>query len=189
MILSFNHYINEKYELDIRNNYQKFGVQNYYKNVKHEYKNPHLSYIEESILKIINDYNIDFSKVLDLACGTGEITTILKEYNINNVIGLDPYLYKEYNKNTNNKCLQLSFEDIQKGKLDIKFSTIICSYALHLCEKSILPDVLWNLSLISKNLIILSPNNKPEINDNSFILVDNFKIEKCKTRIYESINL
>ena len=84
MILSFNHYINEKYELDIRNNYQKFGVENYYKNVKHEYKNPHLSYIEESILKIINDYNIDFSKVLDLACGTGEITTILKEYNINN---------------------------------------------------------------------------------------------------------
>lgn len=191
MVLNFNNYITEKYEHDIRHNYQKFGVEDFYKNVKNDYINPHFEFIKNSLINIVNNYNLDFSNVLDLAAGTGEVTTILNELNINNIIGLDPYLYDEYIKNTNNKCLKYSFNDIQKGILDkYKFSTIICSYALHLCEKSILPDVLWNLSLISKNLIILSPNNNPIINEtNGWILIDNFKIKKCKTRIYKSKNL
>ena len=116
MITKFKLY--EKYEHDIRNNYQKFGVEDYYINVSDNYINPHLQFIEKAMTKVISDYDIDFNKVLDLACGTGEITNILKLNNINNVIGLDPYLYKEYIKNTNNKCLTYSFKDIQQGILN-----------------------------------------------------------------------
>jgi hypothetical protein len=186
MILNFNNYITEHYEHDIRKNYQKFGVEDYYKNVKGEYVNPHFDCIEKSIKEVVENYNLDFNNVLDLAAGTGEVTTILKELNINNVIGCDPYLYKEYIEYTNSECLKYSFEDITKGVLkNYNFSTIICSYALHLADKSILNDLLWNLSLISKNLIILSPNNSPIVNENNWQLIDSFKIDKCKTRIYE----
>ena len=67
--------------------------------------------------------------------------------------------------------------------------TLFVFYNVYLCEQSILPDVLWNLSLISDKLIILSPNNKPIINEeNGWILIDSFKEGKCKTRIFNSKN-
>jgi hypothetical protein len=69
------------------------------------------------------------------------------------------------------------------------FDTIVCSYALHLAEESILPDLFWNLSLISKFLIIISPNNKPTLKKgNGWELERYFKEGKSKCRIYYSNN-
>ena len=106
------------------------------------------------------------------------------------MIGCDPYLYREYELNTNKKCLEYSFSDIQRNKLnDMKFDTIICSYGMHLADGSILPELLWNLSLISKTLILISPNNNPPVKkDNGWVLIESFKEGKSKCRIYESNN-
>lgn len=173
----------------IRNNYTVLGVDDFYKKIGDKYKNPHLSDIQLCMDDIIKKTDKD-DKILDLGAGNGEITTILKDKGFNNIIGCDPYLYKQYEKNTGEKCLDYSFEDIQKGALNnFNFDTIICSYSIHLANNSILPDLLWNLSLISKKLIIISPNNKPNVNsDNGWEFMKSFKINKCKTKIYNSKN-
>ena len=180
----------ESFDTDIRHNYQVYGVEDFYKKVGSEYKNPHLDDIKESIIEINNKNVVDFSNVLDLGAGTGEITSILKELGYEQIIGSDPYLYNEYMRKTGKKCYKYSFEDIQKGKLDNKkYSTIVCSYAMHLPKQSIIPTLLWKLSLISKYLIIISPNNNPVIKeDNGWSLIDIFRKGKSKIRIYTSEN-
>jgi len=174
----------------IRSEYEIYGVDEFYKNIGGDYKNPHIDDIKKCLYEIDKNNKVDLSNVLDLGSGSGEVTKILKELGYNNIVGCDPYLYKEYINNTGLYCLRYSFSDIQKGLLDnTEFETIIASYSLHLCNTSILPEILWRLSMISKNLIILSPNNNPIITKgNGWILDGSFKISKCKTRIYYSTN-
>ena len=54
--------------------YQKYGIKNFYQFYAGEYKNPHENAIEKSLNYIYNFRNLDFSNILDLACGKGEIT-------------------------------------------------------------------------------------------------------------------
>jgi hypothetical protein len=182
---------NKNFGNDIRGNYTILGVDDFYEKIGDDYKNPHLIDIEKCIEKIIQDKNITFDSVLDLGAGNGEITSILNKIGIETkIIGCDPYLYKQYERNTGKKCLDYSFEDIHRGAIDhMKFDTIICSYSLHLCNESILPELLWKLSLISDNLIIISPNNKPVIKEeNGWVLLNKFKIGKSKCSVYNSKN-
>ena len=183
----------ESFDPSIRTNYEILGVEDFYSKIGGEYKNPHIEDIEKCIKKCIGFDFDEFNRTLDLASGTGEITKILMELGYNNIdiIGCDPYLYREYTMNTNKVCLKYSFSDIQQGELDnYKFDTIICSYGMHLADDSILPDMLWRLSMISKFLIIISPNNRPEIKEeNGWILDKYFKIGKSKCKIYISKNL
>jgi hypothetical protein len=182
----------ESFNPDIRKNYEIMGVEDFYNKIGGEYKNPHIDDIEKCIKKCIGLGFDEFDKTLDLASGTGEITTILNELGYNNIdiIGCDPYLYREYTQKTKNTCLNYSFEDIQKGSLSgYEFDTIICSYGLHLADDSILAELFWNLSLISKILIIISPNNRPEVKkDYGWELDKYFKEGKSKCRIYISKN-
>lgn len=184
--------MNESFNTSIRGNYELLGVEDFYNKVGGEYKNPHIDDIEKCIKKCISFGFDEFDNTLDLASGTGEVTSILFKlgYNDINIIGCDPYLFREYELNTGKKCLRYSFSDIQKGVLNnMLFDTIVCSYALHLSEESILPDLFWNLSLISKILIIISPNNKPVLKrDCGWELNNLFKEGKSKCRIYNSNN-
>lgn len=173
----------------IRNEYEQVGVDDFYKKIGGEYRNPHFNDIRKSLKKINEKKLVDFSDVLDLSCGTGEVTTILNELGYYNVEGLDPYLCNFYEKNTGYKCLEYSFMDIKKGVLNDKnYSTIVCSYALHLADESLLSDIFWNLSLISKYLVIITPNRKPNVSQISWEDIDSFSIGKSKTKIYRSKN-
>lgn len=173
----------------IRTEYEDLGVEDFYKQKGSDYINPHLKYIEESIKTIVDGGTVDLSKVLDLASGTGEVTNILNDLGYYDIDATDPYLFKEYEENTGYKCMKYSFLDIQQGKLKIKkYSAIICSYGLHLADKSILHDLFWELSMISDYLIIISPNKRPEVSEDSWELVNEFKNVKSKIRIYTSKN-
>lgn len=174
----------KKYKLfeSIRSKYQQYGVDKYYQYHSNEYKNPHIKQIQYSLDKI----KVDLSSVLDLSCGGGEVTSYLVKKGYNNIIGSDPYTCDLYKKNTNKKCLKLSFDDILSGKLDKKFSTIICSFALHLCKESKINTLLYQLSSICDYLVVISPNKKPNIDKSYFELVENFEIERVKTRVYKS---
>jgi len=177
----------EKFESDIRANYTKHGVKDYYKAVGNNYTNPHSDDIEKA-MDIIFNGEAEFNATLDLSCGTGLITDILMEKGITDIIGCDPYLNKEYTENTTRDSISLSFNDIHQGKLfGRRYNTIVCSYALHLIEPSRLNQVLWNLCIVSDYLVLLSPNNKPFINDDdSYELIDQGKEGKCKYRVYKS---
>jgi len=173
----------------IRTEYEDIGVDEFYKKKGKEYVNPHLQYIKESLKTIVDKGIVDLSDVLDLGAGTGEVTNILNNLGYYNTEGLDLYLCNEYENNTGYKCMEMSFNDVRQGKLkNKKYSTIICSYALHLADTSILHDLLWELSLISEYLVILSPTKKPEISEDSWELIYSFTNSKCKNRIYTSKN-
>lgn len=140
----------------IRNMYKNIGIDNFYKEYGNDYKNPHAEIINH-LLK-----NVDVGEnILDLCCGSGEVT---KNFLDKNIIGCDPYTYELYKKNTNKKILTYNFKDIAMGSLSsYKFDTIICSFALHLCEESMLNLILYQLAYISEKLIIITPHKRPEV--------------------------
>lgn len=144
----------------VREGYVLEGVDGYYLSHSETYSNPHFLIIKE----IIEKERIKGS-VLDLCCGSGEVSKVLKGCFI---IGSDPYTYNLYKKNTGYSCYSFSFLDIAQGKLsseNIYFDYIICSFALHLCPVSLLPMVLYELSRVSEKLIILSPHKRPYIKE------------------------
>jgi hypothetical protein len=176
----------------IRDEYADQGVNAYYRTHANVYENPHYPYIKALLTQ--NQQRIDYSKVLDLSAGGGEVTEILRGLlNLNQqeaqqrFIGTDPFTFKLYEKNTGCPCLPLSFEDIVKGKLafyqnfegeiqKIKyktrnltpsvfqpFSSIICSFAMHLCDEKQLYPLVNQLFTYSKNIIIITPHKRPAL--------------------------
>ena len=173
-------YDESKQKDSIRQKYEEFGVDNYYKNNANTYGNPHIEIIHSLVNDIISD--LRGLKLLDLCCGTGEITNILHDENIK---GLDPYTFEVYMQRTNKYCYPFSFKDIAMGKLTENFDVIICSFGLHLCEKSLLPVVLWQLSRISDILIVITPNKNPDCSKSEWVLLDEKIKDRVRLRIYQ----
>lgn len=172
----------------IRNQYEQFGVENYYQNNANTYKNPH----EEVITELINKSTkfIDYGEsVLDLCCGNGLATKVL-EQNVKHIVGNDPYMYQQYTKQTNRFCYNYDFKQLAQACPIEKVDTIICSFALHLCDESLLPNVLYNLSLMTDTLVVITPNKKPTINVfwelQNEIVKDRVRLRVYKTNICKS---
>lgn len=190
-------------ENSVRLGYEKYGVDEYYITHRDTYKNP-MSDIVAELVKY-GELNWGYGKrVLDLCCGSGEVTLSLcgvkessglretgglRELDGLEILGFDPYTCALYEKNTNKKCLKGSFDDIISGRLGVyRFDTIICSFALHLCEESKLDSLLWQLSLICANLVIITPHKRPDCNGIAFELVDSYKKDRVTIRLYHSKN-
>jgi hypothetical protein len=157
----------------LRDIYAEMSVEGYYESGAPLYDNPH----KDQVRKLLAENYTDLSlyNVLDLACGDGLVTSILKdllgrEAPYTTIIGCDPYMNEEYERHTNRRCLNMSFKDIVvqglKSGLRSEFACrvdgcIICSFGLHLCEKSLLPDLTWRLSEISDTLVVISPTKFP----------------------------
>jgi hypothetical protein len=167
----------------IRNEYAEQGVAAFYKTHANVYENPHFPYIE-ALLKQ-NQTRIDYRNVLDFCAGGGEVTMALKKMGFENSLGCDPFTHTLYEKNTQKLCYFYSFEDIVKGnftfsklqELNVKsgisnlesnptpsvFSTIICSFAMHLCPDKMLQPLILQLFSYSKNIVIITPHKRPEL--------------------------
>jgi SAM-dependent methyltransferase len=102
------------------------------------------------------------AQVLDLACGSGEATLVLRELGVQHITGCDPYTGAAYLARTGWIARPDSFEDIATGSLsDQQFSLIVCSYALHLVVASWLPGVAVALAQLAPALLILTPHKRP----------------------------
>ncbi|MCH2022763.1 MAG: hypothetical protein MK207_09820 [Saprospiraceae bacterium] len=143
----------------IRNLYEQLGVDKYYQDYGNEYKNPHIEQIRELIIN--NSQKLDYTSVLDFCTGGGEVSLILRSLNYDNYKASDPYTHHLYKKNLNKECYKWSFNDIIKGKMAGKYSCIICSFAMHLCPKEKLYDLVIQLFQHSQNLVILTPHKRP----------------------------
>lgn len=166
----------------IRAEYEKQGSTAFYKAVGSSYSNPHEKDIQLCLDQVLQMWKPPLNNVLDLACGSGEITSHIKA---NSVVGIDPYTHESYLKRTGKKAHKYTFEDIAKGSIkDHRYDLIICSFALHLTDKSRLPDICYALSEISSKLLILTPHKRPEIKWH-WKLIGEHVFNRVRARWYE----
>jgi hypothetical protein len=169
--------------LKIYNEYQKYGVEDYYKNFSKSYNNPH----EERILKVylehIGPLIGQTDKILDIATGSGLMCKLVNSYNSNyNIQGTDPYFSNKY-------CnMKLSFEDIAKGLLTKEYDIAICCYAYHLMDESWRYDFLSSLALSVKKFIIVSPSKKININHPMWSIVKSIRTDKVTLIVLAKIS-
>ncbi|HEY9849863.1 MAG TPA: class I SAM-dependent methyltransferase [Leptolyngbyaceae cyanobacterium] len=152
------------YDKGIRNGYEEYSVAGFYEKFGHEYKNPHESTINQIIQIAVARWQLDLSKVLDLACGSGEVTLALQNLGGNDIDGIDPYTYNAYLKRTGKSAETFTFEEIESGILSHRYySLIVCSFALHLVSESRLPLLAYQLSTIANSMVIITPHKRPQL--------------------------
>lgn len=168
--------------MSIRKGYELLGVDSYYSKHKDDYCNPHKEIVQKLLLHAKENWNLG-ENILDLCCGSGEVTEVFMDRNIE---GSDAYTCEAYTRNTGKKCYNLSFKDIVKHGLEKKYDTIICSFAMHLCEESMLPVLLYRLAEASEKLVILTPHKRPECDGISgWRKVNSVKENRVTITLYE----
>lgn len=166
----------------IINEYKKYGVDTFYRLHSRDYENPHIDIIENLLSHAKTEWNIS-GNILDLCCGSGEVSHMLEDCNVD---GIDPYTKELYEANTGNDCIPMTFKDIVENGIGKEYDFVICSYAMHLCEKSMLPMLLYRIGEVSDNLIIVTPHKKPDCNGNFFKEVSRIKKERRTIVLYKN---
>jgi hypothetical protein len=84
----------------------------------------------------------------------------------------------------------ITFEQIAEGSLaNRRYSLIACSFAMHLCDKSRLPALAIQLSMISPALLILTPHKRPMLRAEwGWDLEGEFVLRRVRARLYRSTN-
>ena len=156
---------NDHREADsVRARYEAYGAEGYYREQAADYANPHEPEIRQALEMAAERWALDLSHVLDLAAGSGEATLALRELGAREVDGCDPYLFAQYERRTGQPAERFSFEDVAAGALAGRaYSLIVCSFAMHLAERSRLPGVCQQLSVIAPAMLILTPHKRPEV--------------------------
>jgi hypothetical protein len=93
-----NHFLKTPIEdlTSIRRQYEKLGVEGFYWQYGSEYRNPHEPIIRELLRQTVKRWSPDLTRVLDLACGIGEITLGLRELGCQKIDGIDPHTGEAY---------------------------------------------------------------------------------------------
>src|SRR5687768_12165034 len=110
----------------LRKAYERHGVQAFYRQFGDQYRNPHEPAVREALRLAIERWDVDLGHVLDLACGSGEVTLALRGLGHTAVEGIDPYTHKAYTERTGSMAEAYTFEQIAAGALAGRsYSTII----------------------------------------------------------------
>jgi SAM-dependent methyltransferase len=172
---------------DIRPQYEALGVDGFYAEHGATYRNPHEATVKKLLETVALDWTLNLESVLDLACGSGEVTLALRALGAT-VTGADPYTGAAYFDRTGNTAEALSFEDIAGGALEGRaYSLVVCSFALHLAPVSRLPLVAFRLAQVSPALLILTPHKRPEIKAEwGWTRQRETILERVRARLYRS---
>lgn len=174
--------------MKVTEQYRKIGVQEYYKdtNTQQNYINPHAEYVNESLLNAFYEYFTEDATVLDLCCGNGLVSSVLKSCGVLNIEGADKYMFERYTEETGFNCFHYSFEDIADFNcmFDKYYDVIICSYAFDIVPESYRNKLLYALSTYTDKLILIRPNSH-EINSELWELVHKNKVHKSTATIYK----
>ena len=170
----------------IRAGYEQYGVEGFYQRFGARYRNPHERVIGAALKAAVARWDLPLDHVLDLACGSGEVTLALRELGGGVIDGIDPYTQHAYAERTGQAAEPITFEQIATGALaDRSYSTIVCSFALHLVAISRLPALAAQLSLISTALLVLTPHKRPQLQPAwGWICADELLIERVRSRYY-----
>lgn len=175
----------------IRSAYEKEGVHAYYAESGAAYRNPHEAAVRAALSAALGHWPaLDLAHVLDLACGSGEITLALREMcpapGVLQVDGIDPYTGEAYRERTGQPAEACSFEQIAAGALaGRQYSLIVCSYALHLAPVSRLPLLAYQLARMAPALLVLSPHKRPQLRPEwGWRLEGELYVERVRVRWY-----
>lgn len=170
----------------IRGEYAARGVAKFYAEEGQSYRNPHEVSARFALAQAVKKWRLDLSRVLDLACGSGEMTLELRDLGAGEIEGVDPFTGDAYRERIGRDAAGVSFEQIAAGALaGRRYSLIVCSYALHLVEPSRLPGLLAALGELSSTLLILSPHKRPRLDPAwGWRLVDEIYPQRVRTRLY-----
>lgn len=166
------------------------GVEEYYTLYGAEYANPHFPQVRELLVR--DAPHIDYSHTLDFCCGGGEVSLVLKELGYDASQGCDPFTGKLYEANLGKPCLPWSFQDVVEGKLKGQYSSVICSFAMHLCPAKQLYPLVFNLFQCAPQLVILTPHKRPELENLHGVSLDfedytlTERGKKVKLKVYKS---
>ena len=176
------------YSSAIRKGYEEYSVAGFYEKFGDDYRNPHEAAIQAILPLAVNQWQLDLAKVLDLACGSGEVTLVLKSLGASDIDGIDPYTYNAYFKRTGQSAATFTFEEIASGIIsDRNYSLIICSFALHLVDDSRLPVLAYQLSLIAKAIVIITPHKRPQLKPEwGWIYLDEIVVDRVRARLFYS---
>jgi hypothetical protein len=159
--------------LKIYDEYQKYGVDGYYKAHNRDYFNPHRQKIEDLYIKHLKELIGSNKTILDIACGDGLIAQLVNKYNNNCIVeGTDPYFNNKYT------TYNYSFEDISMGKLQNNYDIAICCYAFHLMNPQWMFNFMVELANITNTFIIITPSKKIYINHPSWCISKELRIDK-----------
>lgn len=171
--------------------YEEEGSDGYYQHHALAYQNPHEAQVRELILR--NAGKIDYSQALDLCAGGGEVSKVWQELGYDNFLASDAYTHKLYENNLKLPCYKYSFEDFLRGKFIFPhtFSSIVCSFALHLCPEEWLFKVTENLLAYCPQIVIITPHKRPELEKlgvfeldfEDFVLTDRGKKVRLKSYV------
>jgi SAM-dependent methyltransferase len=170
----------------IRPLYDELGAQTYYQQHGSAYRNPHEAIVTRAVQDAVTRWGLDTTRVLDLACGSGEVTLALRALGISSVVGVDPYTWQAYETRTGQKALRHTFEDVALGALaDERYSLVICSFALHLLAASWLPRLSQQLAVLAPSLVIITPHKRPALVEAwGWHLGAEEMSERVRTRLY-----
>ena len=172
----------------IRDQYVRYGAQGYYEQFGAQYRNPHELAVRQTIHTTVAAWRLDLAHVLDLACGSGEVTLALRELRAVAIDGLDPYTGAAYQARSGQPAEALSFEAIAGGALDgRRYSLVVCSYALHLLAPSRLPRLAYQLSRVAGALLVLTPHKRPNLRPEwGWVLAEEMVVQRVRARCYKS---
>ena len=174
----------------IRHHYEQLGAQGFYEQHGAAYRNPHEAAIDAVLRAVVPQWQLDLSRVLDLACGSGEVTLVLRALGAGLVDGVDPYTGAAYLARTGVAAEGFSFEQIAEGALAGRaYTLIVCSFAMHLLPASRLPSLLFRLAELAPRLLILTPHKRPELKPAwGWALEEEMVLERVRARLYRRIN-
>ncbi|NOT60139.1 MAG: class I SAM-dependent methyltransferase [Acidobacteria bacterium] len=172
----------------IRLQYEKHGARGYYQRHGADYRNPHEDVIGQALRAVVAQWPLDLACVLDLACGSGEATLVLRELGATQIEGVDPYTQAAYRARTGQAAEGFDFAAIAAGALrGRQYSLIVCSFALHLTEASRLPLLAFELSELAPQLLVLTPHKRPLLKPEwGWRLREETVIERVRARWFES---
>ncbi|HRJ14778.1 MAG TPA: hypothetical protein PLI34_07265 [Saprospiraceae bacterium] len=174
----------------VRNRYAELGVEVYYREEGSDYNNPHFPQIRQLLLN--NRHRIDFSHSLDFCCGSGEVSKVVLEMGFPLPSASDPFTAEAYGRNFDAECLPWSFDDVIRGKAEGRFSSVICSFAMHLCpEKKLFPLTRQLLSM-APQLVVVTPHKRPDLSKLEGVQLDfedAWRTERGKSVFLKSYSL
>ena len=170
----------------VRSGYADLGVEGYYLAHAADYRNPHEPAIGLCLAALVERRRPSLAQVLDLACGSGEVSLALRGLGAARVDGMDPYTGAAYATRTGQVAEVISFEMIAGGALaGRRWPLIVCSFALHLLPASRLAGTLTQLALCAPELWVITPHKRPDIRASwGWRLADEIVVERVRGRAY-----